>query len=80
MLGTWGSSALWSSCLTVNVLLAENIFLNGIAARRHHCQVRNTPWTMLIYGVHHQKVCRLSRGARRSGLRVWRRMCPRQGH
>ena len=26
-------------------------FLNGIAQRRHHSQVRNNPWTMFFYGV-----------------------------
>jgi predicted secreted Zn-dependent protease len=32
-------------------------FLNGIAQRRHHSQVRNNPWTMFFYGVtRHQKV------------------------
>src|SRR5215475_11374202 len=24
------------------------IFLNGIAVGRHHCQVRNSPWTMFF--------------------------------
>src|SRR6266568_8159410 len=28
----------------------QNTFLNGIAVRRHHCQVRNAPWTMFFYG------------------------------
>ena len=32
-------------------------FLTGIAARRHHSQVRNNPWTMFFYGDSlHQKV------------------------
>jgi hypothetical protein len=32
--------------------VAEDInFLNGIAVKRHHCQVRNNPWTMFFYGV-----------------------------
>ena len=26
-------------------------FLNGIAGRRHHSQVRNSPWTMFFNGV-----------------------------
>ncbi len=32
------------------------IFLNGIANRRHHSQVRNRPRTMFFYGLEsHQK-------------------------
>lgn len=32
--------------------MAESItFLNGIAQRRHHTQIRNGPWAMFFYGV-----------------------------
>jgi hypothetical protein len=31
-------------------------FLNGIAVTRHHCQVRNSSWTMFLRGIIHQKL------------------------
>src|SRR5258708_21939795 len=48
------------------------IFLNGIAGRRHHCQIRNHPRTMFLHGLklHQKKYGRSSRSveAMRAGV------------
>src|SRR3954462_6524750 len=60
-----GPACSYQSCQHLPVSLnsgrgwtAQDInFLTGIAARRHHSQVRNNPWTMFFYGDSlHQKV------------------------
>src|SRR5260370_15697217 len=48
------------------------IFLNGIAGRLHHCQIRNHPRTMFLHGLklHQKKYGRSSRSveAMRAGV------------